>query len=94
MRAELDLTRLGCAEAKTSCDHSFSPLQPEAHSLPVSMRVLGARFANSPERGLETESDNGRERSKPFLLQLPFEKNCKQEHLCEGDLGISFNFSG
>nr|XP_048311037.1 integrin alpha-D [Myodes glareolus] len=25
---------------------------------------------------------------------LPFEKNCKQEHLCEGDLGISFNFSG
>uniref|UniRef100_A0A8C8U2X9 Integrin, alpha D n=1 Tax=Peromyscus maniculatus bairdii TaxID=230844 RepID=A0A8C8U2X9_PERMB len=25
---------------------------------------------------------------------LPFEKNCKQELLCEGDLGISFNFSG
>lgn len=25
---------------------------------------------------------------------LPFEKNCKQELQCEGDLGISFNFSG
>ncbi|XP_051003147.1 integrin alpha-D-like [Acomys russatus] len=25
---------------------------------------------------------------------LPFEKNCKQELLCEGDLGVSFNFSG
>ncbi|KAL1788084.1 integrin alpha-D [Sigmodon hispidus] len=25
---------------------------------------------------------------------LPFQKNCKQEVLCEGDLSISFNFSG
>uniref|UniRef100_A0A8C2QLD9 Integrin, alpha D n=1 Tax=Cricetulus griseus TaxID=10029 RepID=A0A8C2QLD9_CRIGR len=25
---------------------------------------------------------------------LPFEKSCKQELQCEGDLGISFNFSG
>ncbi|GAB1292760.1 Integrin alpha-D [Apodemus speciosus] len=25
---------------------------------------------------------------------LPFEKNCKQELQCEGDLGVSFNFSG
>ncbi|XP_021022679.1 integrin alpha-D [Mus caroli] len=25
---------------------------------------------------------------------LPFEKNCRQKLLCEGDLGVSFNFSG
>ncbi|XP_036009093.1 integrin alpha-D isoform X1 [Mus musculus] len=25
---------------------------------------------------------------------FPFEKNCKQELLCEGNLGVSFNFSG
>nr|Q9QYE7.1 RecName: Full=Integrin alpha-D; AltName: CD_antigen=CD11d; Flags: Precursor [Rattus norvegicus]AAF21241.1 alpha D integrin [Rattus norvegicus] len=29
-----------------------------------------------------------------ITASLPFEKNCKQELLCEGDLGISFNFSG
>ncbi|XP_040609452.1 integrin alpha-D [Mesocricetus auratus] len=29
-----------------------------------------------------------------MTASLPFEKNCKQELLCEGDLGISFNFSG
>ncbi|XP_073916248.1 integrin alpha-D-like isoform X4 [Castor canadensis] len=25
---------------------------------------------------------------------LPFEKNCGQDHLCEGDLSVSFSFSG
>ncbi|XP_021093188.1 integrin alpha-D-like [Heterocephalus glaber] len=29
-----------------------------------------------------------------FTASLPFEKNCGQDHLCEGDLGVSFNFSG
>ncbi|XP_031240806.1 integrin alpha-D [Mastomys coucha] len=29
-----------------------------------------------------------------ITASLPFEKNCKQELLCEGDLGVSFNFSG
>ncbi|XP_027260285.1 integrin alpha-D isoform X3 [Cricetulus griseus] len=28
------------------------------------------------------------------MASLPFEKSCKQELQCEGDLGISFNFSG
>uniref|UniRef100_A0A5F9CUP6 Integrin subunit alpha D n=1 Tax=Oryctolagus cuniculus TaxID=9986 RepID=A0A5F9CUP6_RABIT len=29
-----------------------------------------------------------------FIASLPFEKNCGQDRLCEGDLSISFNFSG
>ncbi|XP_028625175.1 integrin alpha-D [Grammomys surdaster] len=29
-----------------------------------------------------------------ITASLPFEKNCKQELLCEADLGVSFNFSG
>ncbi|XP_013360314.1 PREDICTED: integrin alpha-D [Chinchilla lanigera] len=29
-----------------------------------------------------------------FTASLPFEKNCRQDHLCEGDLSVSFNFSG
>ncbi|XP_057551170.1 integrin alpha-D [Hippopotamus amphibius kiboko] len=28
-----------------------------------------------------------------FTASLPFEKNCGQDHLCEGDLGISLSFS-
>ena len=28
------------------------------------------------------------------LLQLPFEKNCGQDHLCEGDLSVNLSFSG
>lgn len=28
------------------------------------------------------------------LLQLPFEKNCGQDGLCEGDLGVTLSFSG
>lgn len=27
-------------------------------------------------------------------LQLPFEKNCGQDHLCEGDLNVHLSFSG
>lgn len=71
-----------------------SPLQPKAHSLLVSMRVRGAEVCSQSREGVRDRVRHGRERSKPFLLQLPFEKNCKQELLCEGDLGISFNFSG
>ncbi|XP_032183796.1 integrin alpha-D-like isoform X3 [Mustela erminea] len=29
-----------------------------------------------------------------LLLPLPFEKNCGQDHLCEGDLSINLSFSG
>lgn len=29
-----------------------------------------------------------------FIASLPFEKNCGQDRLCEGDLSISFSFSG
>ncbi|XP_023416674.2 integrin alpha-D [Cavia porcellus] len=29
-----------------------------------------------------------------FTASLPFEKNCGQDQLCEGDLSVSFNFSG
>lgn len=28
------------------------------------------------------------------LLQLPFKKNCGQDHLCEGDLNVNLSFSG
>nr|XP_020749375.1 integrin alpha-D-like [Odocoileus virginianus texanus] len=28
------------------------------------------------------------------LLQLPFEKNCGHDHLCEGDLSVNLSFSG
>lgn len=34
------------------------------------------------------------EKGANLLFQFPFEKNCKQELLCEGNLGVSFNFSG
>ncbi|KAM5227756.1 integrin alpha-D [Ctenodactylus gundi] len=29
-----------------------------------------------------------------FTASLPFEKNCGQDQLCEGDLSVNFNFSG
>lgn len=29
-----------------------------------------------------------------FPSQLPFEKNCGTDHVCQDDLGISFGFSG
>ncbi|MBV96999.1 Integrin alpha-D, partial [Eschrichtius robustus] len=29
-----------------------------------------------------------------FTASLPFEKNCGQDHLCEGDLSVSLSFSG
>uniref|UniRef100_A0A8C0L770 Integrin subunit alpha X n=1 Tax=Canis lupus dingo TaxID=286419 RepID=A0A8C0L770_CANLU len=29
-----------------------------------------------------------------FTASLPFEKNCGTDHVCQDDLGISFNFSG
>ncbi|XP_036134512.1 integrin alpha-D [Molossus molossus] len=29
-----------------------------------------------------------------FTASLPFKKNCGQDHLCEGDLNVNFNFSG
>ncbi|XP_059243360.1 integrin alpha-D-like, partial [Mustela nigripes] len=29
-----------------------------------------------------------------FTASLPFEKNCGQDHLCEGDLSINLSFSG
>lgn len=29
-----------------------------------------------------------------FLLQFPFEKNCGQDHLCEGDLSVNLSLSG
>ncbi|XP_042638895.1 integrin alpha-D [Orycteropus afer afer] len=29
-----------------------------------------------------------------FAASLPFEKNCGQEHLCEGDLSVNLSFSG
>ncbi|XP_035578269.1 integrin alpha-D-like isoform X1 [Zalophus californianus] len=29
-----------------------------------------------------------------FIASLPFEKNCGQDHLCEGDLSINLSFSG
>uniref|UniRef100_A0A8D2DH36 Integrin subunit alpha D n=1 Tax=Sciurus vulgaris TaxID=55149 RepID=A0A8D2DH36_SCIVU len=29
-----------------------------------------------------------------FTASLPFEKNCGQDHICEGDLSVNFSFSG
>lgn len=51
-------------------------------------------FCNLPEGSGGCRLQTLRKTLLCLPSQLPFEKNCGTDHVCQDDLGISFDFSG
>lgn len=74
---------------------SFGNLQPMlAADAPRYFTTSVSPDAGSSQRGRKVGTPDLGENPVCLPSQLPFEKNCGADHVCQDDLGISFGLSG